>query len=72
MIVRHRRKPLGEPIDLFISQHFNRSDFMPVSKKLGDTATLIDRLDVYCEQMGYLIENGTFEKEPYSSGWEHD
>tara|TARA_R110002050_G_scaffold82081_1_gene175722 strand:- start:166 stop:303 length:138 start_codon:yes stop_codon:yes gene_type:complete len=45
---------------------------MPVSKKLGDTATLIDRLDVYCEQMGYLIENGTFEKEPYSSGWEHD
>jgi len=56
-VVRHRRKPLETSISSFIAQHFNASHFRPVQKKLEHTATRLERLDEYCGQMGYLIDD---------------
>jgi hypothetical protein len=60
-MVRHRRKPIGQPIEKFITTHFCSLDFLPVSKRIADNATLFNHVDVYSEQIEYLIQNGPFD-----------
>jgi hypothetical protein len=55
VVCRHKRKPCGVPISLFINQHFNPRRFFPVEKRLEDHATQLDNLEQYCESSGYFI-----------------